>query len=798
MARRAGLVTGMRSLALVAAANLRRRRGQGVLIGTILTLAALMLCTGIGLLREIHTPVRAMLDAQRASQVTMYLDARIHEPDSVRAWWRAQPGVRAVSEAMATMDLSESAFFRGRQLSRFLQLVERPVHRSDQDSIRIIEGRAAAGPGPGEIWLPTGLAEEIGAHAGDTLQLPATDGLVPLVVGAVVVDPLASSAFANPARVWVGAGELPMHFASPLLTRVIVAVRLSRGADVDAAWDRYMRALGGTYSGGLMSERDVVSSYTAPYELLGAVVVAFSALGFLVALLAVQGTITSAVMTDYRIIGILRAQGFRPVDVARAYLLQYLVLALVAIPIGVLAGVVLVRQAVAMLTRTVATPVPFAPVLGMAIVLAVVLLAIVTLVVARATRVAARVRPVDAIRFGASAGQAAPSPGVPLHRLRWASVPLIVAIRSLGQQKRRAAVLALAVVFATLASALAINLDYTFGRMTLHLAAFGFDAADVRVTRAGRRFGMRHEAMMEVLTTRAGVKAVATWNFMDGNFPAGTRGATRNVNGLVIDGDMAGLGYTNVRGRNPAGASEMSIGIRTAEEMGLDVGSTLTVQMLGAPLTLRVVGVFQSMNNTGHGFRVRADAVRRADPLWTPSEYALALVAGTDVDRFIAALEREYGEAVDAKRGDFFIRDQLAQIMTGLRMTNGFLALVFLIAAAVFIVNTTLLTIAEHRRVFGILKTTGMTPGQLRSSIMAAVGVQAVAGVLAALVLWFLLARTVLSGVFGTVGLVTFPLENWALGMAVMAPVIVCCCLASAWWPSRQVLAIDPRTLIVE
>jgi putative ABC transport system permease protein len=195
---------------------------------------------------------------------------------------------------------------------------------------------------------------------------------------------------------------------------------------------------------------------------------------------------------------------------------------------------------------------------------------------------------------------------------------------------------------------------------------------------------------------------------------------------------------------------------------------------------------------------MRIDAAHQANPLWYPSEYSVALTPGTDRDGFIAALEADFGEAVDAKPGDYFIRDQLVQIIMGLRLTNGFLSLVFLLAAAVFITNTTLLTIAENRQVFGILKTTGMTPGQLRSSVVTGVGVQAVTGVFLALALWFLAARGVLSLVFGTVGLVSFPLQHWALGMAVMAPLIVGFCLASAWWPSRHVLVVNTRTLIVE
>ena len=108
--RRAGSV--MRSIRLIAFANLRRRKGQSVLVGAILTLSALMLYTGIGVFREIDAPAHRMLETQRASQLTLFFDARIHEPESVRSWWLAQPGVVAVSEPMATVESRESALFQ--------------------------------------------------------------------------------------------------------------------------------------------------------------------------------------------------------------------------------------------------------------------------------------------------------------------------------------------------------------------------------------------------------------------------------------------------------------------------------------------------------------------------------------------------------------------------------------------------------------------------------------------------------------------------------------------------------------
>ena len=791
-------MTGMRSVLLMAMSNLRRRRGQGLLVGTIMGLSVLLFSTGVGVMREIDSPVITMLDNQRASQFTLTFDTRIHDLDSVRSWWAARPEVDAVTDGLPVISLKESAFFRGRQLSQFLNLTERPRRATNQDILRIVEGPPSAGPRPGELWLPTALAQDAGIHAGDTLDVPTADGLEPFLVGAVVVDPQFSAPFNNPTRVWIGAGELPARFQTPSLSGVTVGVHLKSQSGSDRLWDDFVKDQGGVYSGSVYDFPAMLAGYTAPYAIMAAMIVAFSVLGFLVALFAIQGTVTSSILADFKTIGILRAQGFTPKDVRRVYEIQYLLLAGVALPLGVLLGIVVVRNTIALLTRPVATPVASGPLLVQGGAILVLFLGLVYLFVVRVAKTAGTVRPADAIRFGAVANQKTPSVGVPIRRLRALSVPMIVAVKSLMLQKGRAVFLAVAVLFATLAALLAINLDHSFGKMRTDLARFGFDAADVRVSRVGRRFSIRHPDLMAAFGSRPDVEAVATWDQIDGTVWVGQSEHTQVVAGTVVDGDMAGLKYDNLRGRNPVGPHEVSLAVGTAKDLGLDVGGRMKIHLLGSTLAFDIVGVYQTINNTGHGFRVRLEAARMASPLWSPSEYGVVLAAGVDRDQFIAALEAEYGEAVDAKPGDFFIRDQLASIMAGMRMANGFLAVVFLLAASVFIFNTTLLTITENRRVFGILKTTGMTPAQLRTSVVAGIGVQAGIGILTGLLVWGLAATVLLAPLFSTVGLVAFPLENSIIGMAVVIPLILGFCLLSAWLPSRRVLDVNPRTLIVE
>jgi putative ABC transport system permease protein len=788
----------MRSVLLVALSNLRRRKGQALLVGAIIALSVMLFSTGVGLMREIEGPFEEMFEELGGSHYTIIFDSRVHDIDRIRAWWKQRPGVTGVTEAIPVVELSRSSYFQGRQLSKYLFVTERTAGEKGQDELRVVEGRPGTHPGHGKVWVPTSLASDAGIRVGQTLEIPAAEGLRSLEVEAIVVDPQFSAPFNSPVRVWIAPGELPYYFPSLRLNDVMMGVRLRAPERTDELWTAFVRDLGGAFSGKVYDYEGVLAGYTAPYSLMALMLVAFSLLSLLIAVFAIHGTITSAILADFKVIGILRSQGFRPADVRNIYQLQYLALALIAVPLGTVAGVLSVRQSVVLLMSTTGAGIGSASLLLQAGITLLAFLALVYLFVGRVARRAEAIQPADAIRYGAAQEQAVRSGGISIVSLRAFSLPLVIAIKNLVLEKRRAVFLTTSVLFATLAASLAVNLDTSFQRMAGDLALFGWDSADVRVSRTGKRLHIRHEAFMGAMKSRADVAAISTWDPVDGVIAGvGTRG-TRSLTGVLIDGDIDGLGFLNLRGRNPHAADEISLAVNTARGYGKDVGDRVDLYLLGRRLGFSVTGVYQSTNNGGEGFRVRLEAIRMASPFHSPTQYGLVLREGVDPDEFIAALETEYGEAIDGRPGDYFVRDTMAAVATGMRMTNGFLVLIFLLASSVFVFNSTLMNIAENRRSFGVLKTVGMTPAQLRASVVYGVGLQASVGIAAGLMLWWLGAGPALSLLFSGLGLVSFPLQNSIMGTALAVPCILAFCLLSAWIPSNRVLRINPRNLIVE
>ena len=244
MAVGAGLVEHealkMRAVVVVAWNNLRRRKGQAVL-GTVLSLAVLLFFAGVGLMMELDGPFERMFEELEGAHYTLMFDSRIHDPAEVRSWWQGR------SEEVAVL-LEESAYVAGESLSKFVMVNER-LRVDGLDKLQPIEGSLYRPPAAGEVWIPTVIAQETGMGVGDVLEIPAAEGLVPLTVSAVVVDPVYSAPFNSPTRIWIGPGELPYLFGISRLNEVSITVRLEDVSRSDELWDEFLVAFGGHFSG---------------------------------------------------------------------------------------------------------------------------------------------------------------------------------------------------------------------------------------------------------------------------------------------------------------------------------------------------------------------------------------------------------------------------------------------------------------------------------------------------------------------------------------------------------------------
>src|SRR5690606_31015550 len=165
--------------------------------------------------------------------------------------------------------------------------------------------------------------------------IPTSQGIRTLTVTGIVVDPHYSSGFVNPERAWIGPGELAFIFPASSLSNYTIGIRLKSPDEFAAMWSAFNESLGGGFSGSVLSYDKVVSSYSFMVRMLGMLLLAFAAVSLLVALFIISSTISSEILSNYRTFGILKSLGYTPGTVVSLFQVQFLVLSLVAIPLGI-------------------------------------------------------------------------------------------------------------------------------------------------------------------------------------------------------------------------------------------------------------------------------------------------------------------------------------------------------------------------------------------------------------------------------------------------------------------------------
>lgn len=774
---------------------LLKRRGRNALVGLVFATAALLFVTALSIRQGLDRPFEAMYQSQRGSHLVLVFDARLHPASAVAGWWRSRAGTEGVLGPLPLVHVAQPPVLRDRELDTQLWLVEHPGASLDQDVPRVVEGRGEkTGPGPGELWIPTTLAHQAGVAVGDVLGIPVPSGVAPLRVSAVVVDPQFSSPFLNPTRVWVRAGALPRMFPAGDLNAALVAVRLADRHQVDSEWDAFTRWADGAFGGIALFYATIEAAWLSLGRTLGLLLLGFSTLSLVVALFLMQATVSASIAADGRIVGVLKAQGYTPMDLTRVYLTAYLGIGAAFVPLGLLGGRLASHAVTSLLLRSMGAAAPDGGYGLRALATFVVLEAAIAATVWTASGVARRLPPIEAIRGSPSGDAVVRRP----RSLRLAlGVPAALALRTLFLPRRRALFLAGAVAVTAAVAAFSVNVVHTFSQMGAQLPLWGFDDADVRVVRRPARARVEHATLLAQLSARPGVRAVLPADpLVEGAVPARDGRPARALLGVAALGSYEAAGYQTLEGHSPANDGEVALALNTALDYRAKVGDRFDLVLRGQRVPFTVSGIYQSISNLGQGFRIRTGALQAVDPLHQPSQYAVVLEPGVERGAFVRALQADYGEAIQAEAGDRFLAGPIGAIASAMSAAFAFAVALFLLATCAFVGSTTVMDLRERRRAFGVLKAAGMSPAELRSVPVLRSTLLALIGVGVGLVAWGATTRLLLTAAFSGLGLSTFPLTVSAWGTALAVGAIPLGCALTARVAAGVIAEIGVHTLV--
>ncbi|WP_435222114.1 ABC transporter permease [Streptomyces sp. Tue6028] len=625
-----------------------------------------------------------------------------------------------------------------------LTLVGRPGPGKDVDELDLKSGRWARRPG--EIVLSAEFSGQF-LKLGSTLRSSdAADARSLTVVGFALSAGGSAEVWATPAQVRsLATGDTGL--TSQMLYRFDSAGTKSQIAD-----DRE-KLTAALPKGALVGAQSWLDTKRAADQGAAATIpflFAFGVLGIVMSVIIVGSVISGAVGTSLRRIGILKAIGFTPGEVVRAYVAQALIPAAAGIALGVVLGNLL---AVPLLADT--ESVYGTVSLSVAWWVDVVVPACALLVVGIAALVpalrAGRLRTVEAIAVGraprTARGQWAHRAAgrLPLPR------PVTYGLASPFAHPVRALAMVLAVTFGTVAATFAVGLTQSLNavagaqdpenRADVTAISGGPDSgpgprpveqkpkppaagSERAPAAAGANQGQSSADPDKVRAAIAAQPGTASY-YGTAMGDARVSGVSGTVRAMLYQGDSRPGSYEMIHGHWLSGRGQVVVPTRFLERTGTRIGETVRVTFEKETVSLRIVG--EAFDTSDDGMRVHADLDSFAEA--QPEVFHIEVEPGISP----ADYAQKLSQAVEPLGGDAFAESspEGENMIVLLEAMAALLTLMLVSVAGLGVLNSVVLDTRERVHDLGVCKALGMSPRQTVGLVLASVaGIGVVGGLI--------------------------------------------------------------------
>lgn len=781
----------MRSIFLMAYKNIRKKKLQNTLVAIIIGVCALVLATGIGLLQGLDGPVDKMFKDTNASHDVIYFDEGLYNAEELKAWFIEQTNIEGIT-AFKAYTMNKAISIKGKKMDKILRLTERPVLPQVQDKLLFVEGEKKNCPGAGEIWIPTSFAYDNGLKVGDTINIPTNIGNSPMKLTAIVVDPVSSCSLVGTIRVWVGPGEIENIFGCKNNTE-IMGLRYKNINKAESTWKDFEKYLKMPFGGYRVEHQVLKSYYNELLRISASVMIAFSIIVIICAVFVIAFTISNSILGDYKIIGILKSQGFTSGQVQCIYQLQFFLLAFISIPIGICLSYLCIN----ILMSSTLKAIGINGILNMSLIptfiTVIIIFIIITITTYLSSKKACKVKPTYDLKATGSEHISSSAHFVSIMRFKSFSTPFSLAIKQMATYKRQVIFISITLFLTSLIFSGTINSYNSISKLGNNLAYWGFDNTEITFQVLS---GDKENVINEIEKDKRVVNLVP-WNWFNAAYK-NEDGITKIIELQAYGGDMNSIGVINIKGRNPITLDEVSLAVNTSKDMNKEIGDTVELYFKGNKKSFIVTGIYQSMADGGTGVRLQRKVVEQYFKEKDQPMYAVKLIKGVSSKDFDLELKAKYNKKIDAKQTYEVFGSFISTITNNMSYAIMFLLVIFTVITFVIVFNVTLITIYQQKKELGIFKSLGMLNSQIRITIVYKMLISSLIGIIPGIPAGIIIMPKLLNIMLSGQGLVSFPFVVTGIGTIAVVALCITVVLISVWIATRRILQIKLNSLINE
>ncbi len=785
----------MRSVLLVAFKNISKRKLQNSLIALIIGASALILSTGVGMLQSFNSPIEKVFKELNSSQTLLYMPDGLYNIQDMKNWWLKQPQISGVT-VYPSYIINTKLTIKGARIDKCIRFSERENIEAVQDKLYIISGEKKNSPSSGEVWVPTGFAYAYNLKVGDTLDIPTANGSKPVKVSAIVVDPHSSSSLQGTIRMWIASGDIKQIFDSKS-NNVVIGLSYKDYSTWKSLWKSFESYLKAPFGGYMMGYDEFISLYTDLYKIAASVLILFSVIVIICAVFVIAFTISNSILADYKIIGILKAQGFTSRQIQASYQIQFILITLISVPLGVLGGYFCINAIMISLLKAVGiNRIASSMFLPLCITLSVIL-AVAVLVTYASSKKTCSIKPSDAIKAGAPDNNIKTGTHANILKLKKFPLSLSIGVKQAITYKRQSLFIIITMLLTSFVFTGTINSYNTLLNLGDNLPYWGLDNSDLTVEFPSETSSEYTSNFVAAMKKDRRVEGVLPWCWSRVSYKTEDSNS-KTLEIMAYDGDLNSVGITNIKGRSPITEDEVSLAINTSKDMKKDIGDSVDIYIQGIKKSFIITGVYQSTLDGGTGLRLQMKAIANQLADYDSILYAIKLKNSTDSPTFLKELQSSYSNGINVKRTFDVYKSFIASTTDNLSYALLFLFIVFTAVTFIVVFNITLITIYQQKKELGIFKALGMTNTQIRAAIAYKTLLAAIIGILLGVPCGILFIPKLLNMVVSSIGLLSLPYVISIPGTLAILTLSAMIVSFSVWVASSKVVQIKLSSLINE
>jgi putative ABC transport system permease protein len=704
-------------LFMIATNNIKKAKVATATLIILIAIATIFLYVGISVLSNMDTFIDQKNAETNGAHLIAITDGThdqdiqgIYESTPSYSYSEREEGMMSMSSSFQNVDTGEEA---NSIPAVFLNLdTARKISQ-----VKIID-RAEPMPKNGVV-VPYVLKMTNGYQTGDTLKMMVDDVSTELEIAGFYEDLM----FATPSNVsmyklYVGNQQFQEFLTQPEYGSKCsyIAVITDDINSTEAVEAQYIKAIKtimpeGTGSYASLSYGTMKTGVSIFINIIMAVLVSFSIIILAIAAIVIKFSTTTHIENNIKNIGTLEAMGYTTRQIISSILMEYLLMTAVGFGVG-LAAALLISPVI---TNVVSSSIGLRWTTGLypqAVLasLGVIMMAVLGISYFSAAKIK-KITPLTALRNGIETHHFGKN-SIPLERTKL-RLNVAMGFKSLVFNKRQNLIAGLIIMLLSLVTVFALVSYYNFSvDKTAMIKLIGLETAEVQVTAL-----VDQEKVFAEIAALPEVEDTIRLSSFDGVIKFKNKESSANTR---ITEDYSRLKVnTCVKGRMPVHDNEIAITSIALDNLGAQMGDTVTIDDNGTTREFLVVGVTQQFNMLGKGAAITTAGMKKMMPSYQEQNLMVYLADDQDTEKFVTKINNHYG-AENVQCNSYFasIEMMLDSFEASIKIVvMGCLGIIAIIIVFIMFLVIRVRILRERTRL-GVSKALGFTANQLIGQIL--------------------------------------------------------------------------------